>query len=107
MINISTFDLLSSFSNYALYQVSNVPNSQGKFLDLIFSNNYSDIFISRCLSPLSNVDTLYNEPIDIHLNFGYKMSNIYNEIKTVFNFKQTDFNGLNNYLKILIGISRS
>ena len=31
----STFNLLQTLSNNALYQVNNIPNSQQKFLDLV------------------------------------------------------------------------
>ena len=57
----------NTFCNKALYQVNNVPDIKGKFLDFIFGDNYSDISISKCLSHVLNVDILYHEPIDIYI----------------------------------------
>lgn len=91
-------NFVNSINELGLYQVKNISNSMNRFLDLLFTNDPSNMEISKpCFaSPIVNIDMLH-PPILITYEWHFS-ENSSNEISTSHNFTKGDYTKCNEFL---------
>lgn len=90
-------DLICSLLEADLSQVNFVKNKQGKFLDLIFSNDPDNVLLRKADVPMSRVDRNFHEPIE----FSYDVSDfdamLPAENMQFYDVRNSDFGGFSNF----------
>lgn len=86
---------IENFLSFGHQQINSIRNSQNRLLDLIFTNDYSNITIDES-KPLSCVDN-YHPPILSNCEWHYSQVNSKKKIHSL-KFEKTDFIGFSNFL---------
>lgn len=90
-------EFIDTIATDGLYQVNNVRNFMSRLLDLIFTNNYEGVSVSKCTSPLSKVD-VFHEPLDIFVSITSNIRDVPSYKNILYDFRKTDFVSLNLFL---------
>lgn len=98
-----TADFFNEINSLGLRQINYIENPKGNILDLIFVNDEIDFNLHKCSNPIVNIDT-YHPPIEcviqnvIPIKVLSKKQEI---IETIYDYKRTDFDAMNNYFKYI------
>lgn len=92
----SESDIVDTLQSLGLLQVNRIRNHQDRTLDLIFTNNSDDSFVSRSLAPLVPED-LYHPSLYLFSNFYIYKLNIPDSFK--FDFKRANYVSICDELK--------
>lgn len=79
-----------------LHQLNSVSNCKGRFLDLVFADEFTDLSLSQSKDPIINTDP-YHPPLELIISDDYTSPlKSKNEI-SVYQFYQANFQALNRY----------
>lgn len=99
--SIGDSGLICSLLGADLSQINSIKNSQGNFLDLVFSTDPDNVLIRKASIPMSKVDLSYHEPIE----FSYDISSLNDMLPSkdiqFYDFKNSDFEGFNGFFSSL------
>ena len=91
-------NFLDSISSLPLFQKNGIVNYNGRYLDLIFTDN-PDSFIVNRASPLLKEDLPHHPSLDVELIIPEEPPSVQrNKFNFEYNFKKADVNLLNNLL---------
>jgi hypothetical protein len=95
----SKAELLHTFINYGLYQLSGIKNFQNRILDLVFSNKIEETDISKA-NTISRMD-MYHDPLNIIIPITSEIppTNTPAQSSGEFNFRKADFPSLSSYIQ--------
>lgn len=87
-------DFIESINSNGVYQINSIHNASNRLLDLIFTNDFTNVEIS-CPPPLSIVDEQYHPPI--LLTYEWHTNGIDEEPISTPNFFKADYIAMNRY----------
>lgn len=85
------------FANIATCQLNRIPNSQGKFLDLIFANDVLYSELASC-EDITGCSSIYHTPLSIDIFHEKCDTTFVSNDNFYVNFRRADFISLNQFL---------
>lgn len=91
--------LVESMFFLEFQQLNSIRNSRGRFLDLIFADDFNDISVIESQMPLLPLDSYHHPGLETILSFSFTGPLIINHELLIYQYPQADFTKLNLYLE--------